>query len=98
MVKVVQVDSPLNGPEFKKAVMNAKEKLVQSNQTLEQTNPALFHEFVEYMASVKKISFADWQAVHGGLPSLQLQWPSRSAHRRLPACQGELIWRDSFES
>ena len=68
-MKVVQVDMPLNGPEFKKAVMNAKERLIESNQTLEQTNPALFHEFVEYMASVKNISFADWQAANGGLHS-----------------------------
>ena len=68
-VKVVQIDMPLNGVAFVEAVMTAKKHLVESHQTIEHTNPALFREFVKYMASMKKVKFADWQAVHGGVGS-----------------------------
>ena len=71
-INAVQVDMPLNGSEFVNAVLNAKQKLIDSNETIEKTDPALFQKYVEYLASLKKVKFADWQAIHGGLQTMSM--------------------------
>jgi hypothetical protein len=64
-VVAAQVDMPLNGASFRDAVVNAQQQM--SDNTFAITHPELYQEYVEYLASIKKVTFADWQAKHGGL-------------------------------
>jgi hypothetical protein len=64
-IRMVQVDMPLNGASFRDAVLNAQHQM--SDKPFSTTHTALYQEYVEYLASMKKVTFANWQAKNGGL-------------------------------
>lgn len=59
------IDFPLNWREFIAAVENRKDEILSNNreESFETTDPQLYQDFVKYLTSCKKVSFADYMAL-----------------------------------
>ena len=63
MVAVI-IHYPLNGREFVDAVEKRKKEILANKyeESFEATNPQLYQDYIKYLASMKKVSFSDYQA------------------------------------